>query len=96
MIAGGDADSAGAITGALTSLSAGRESIPDEWVAGLLDWPNSISRMERLADALAQDRHASVASRRPLPLFWPAVLVRNAIFIAVVVVHALRRLLPPY
>jgi hypothetical protein len=32
----------------------------------------------------------------PLPLFWPGILPRNALFTAVVLLHGLRRLLPPY
>jgi hypothetical protein len=35
-------------------------------------------------------------SALPAPLFWPALIVRNALFLALVLLHALRRLLPPY
>jgi hypothetical protein len=52
--------------------------------------------MERLADRLAADRRADVKSLAPLPLFWPGVLARNVLFLAVVLAHGLRRLLPPY
>jgi len=32
----------------------------------------------------------------PLPLWWPAVPVRNALFAAIVLATGVRRLFPPY
>ena len=32
----------------------------------------------------------------PVPLFWPGPVPRNLAFLAAVLAHALRRLLPPY
>jgi hypothetical protein len=38
-----------------------------------------------------------VATRgAPLRLWWPAIPVRNAVFTAIVLATAVRRLLPPY
>ncbi len=96
VIAGGDADSTGAIVGALAGVSGGRASIPAEWVANLAEWPRTVAWMERLADRLAADRVSAVKSRRPLPLFWPGVLLRNLLFLVVVLAHGVRRLFPPY
>lgn len=96
VIAGGDADSTGAIVGALAGVSAGRDAIPAAWVDGILEWPRSVAWMERLADRLAADRESAAKSHRPLPLFWPAILPRNVFFLAIVLAHGLRRLLPPY
>ena len=33
---------------------------------------------------------------RPLPLFWPAFVPRNLLFLAVILFHGFRRLLPPH
>lgn len=32
----------------------------------------------------------------PVPLFWPGLLLRNLIFLVIVLAHGFRRLLPPY
>jgi ADP-ribosyl-[dinitrogen reductase] hydrolase len=96
VIAGGDADSTGAIVGALAAISAGSESIPIEWVRGITEWPRSVAWMEKLASELAADRTSLEKSHRPVPLFWPALLIRNVLFLLLVLVHGLRRLLPPY
>jgi ADP-ribosyl-[dinitrogen reductase] hydrolase len=94
---GGDADSTGAIVGALAGATAGAGAIPEQWLSGIVEWPRSITWMRRLADRLAgrllADEQTSIG---PLPLFWPALPVRNLFFLAVALAHGLRRLLPPY
>jgi ADP-ribosylglycohydrolase len=89
---GGDTDTTGAITGALAGATCGASSIPIEWLTGLWEWPRSVSWMGRLAESLALP---SVDRKAPR-LFWPALAPRNALFLAVVLLHAFRRLLPPY
>ena len=96
IVAGGDADSTGAIVGALAGLSAGRQSIPREWVSGIVEWPRSVRWIEGLANRLADDCEAPVKSRRAAAMFWPGVLPRNMGFLVIVFAHGLRRLLPPY
>jgi len=90
---GGDADTVGAITGGLAGATLGSAAIPPSWMNGLCDWPWSVARMKELADqlALAEDH-----PQRGRAVFWPAVLFRNGCFTAIVIGHALRRLLPPY
>jgi ADP-ribosyl-[dinitrogen reductase] hydrolase len=88
---GGDADSTGAIVGALAGATAGAGAIPPSWLSGIVEWPRSIGWMRRLADRLDEP-----TSRGPLPLFWPALPIRNLVFLAVVLAHGFRRLLPPY
>ena len=96
---GGDADTTGAIVGAITGATVGASSIPLDWLDGILEWPRSVRWMRSLADRLA-DRFGpeGEAARpgKPLRLFWPALLLRNLIFLGVVLLHGLRRLLPPY
>jgi ADP-ribosyl-[dinitrogen reductase] hydrolase len=81
---GGDADSTGAIVGALAGASAGEAAIPPAWLA-IRDAPRSLAWIRALAGATS-----------PIRLAWPLVPVRNALFAVIVVAIGLRRLLPPY
>jgi ADP-ribosylglycohydrolase len=95
---GGDADTTGAIVGALSGATVGVGGIPPEWIAGLLEWPRSVGWMRALGVRLAEQfskedlQHGLGA----LPLFWPGLPPRNLFFLFIVLLHALRRLLPPY
>jgi ADP-ribosylglycohydrolase len=93
---GGDTDTTGAIAGALAGASVGAGNIPSEWVKGLLEWPRSVSWMYRVADRLAEQFSGAGQRVGPVPLFWPGLLPRNLLFLAVVLGHVGRRLLPPY
>lgn len=95
---GGDTDTVGAITGALVGATAGSAALPADWLAGLAEWPRSVVWMRRLAERLARRFPAAGPGETlpPEPLLWPALLPRNALFAAVVLLHGLRRLLPPY
>jgi ADP-ribosylglycohydrolase len=95
---GGDADTTGAITGALCGATAGTGRIPTEWLADLVDWPLSVRWMRALAGRLAE-QYPEVGEgqrRGPPRLFWPGLLPRNLLFLLVVLAHGFRRLLPPY
>ena len=95
---GGDTDTTAAITGALVGASVGAERIPAEWVSGMADWPRSVSWLRRLAETLATAATGAEESDtiRPLRLFWPGLIPRNLLFLTIVLIHGLRRLLPPY
>ncbi len=95
---GGDADSTGAIVGGIAGATLGASGISEEWLNGLLEWPRSVSWMRALAERLASQftEGGSPASPGPMPLFWPGLLPRNVFFLLIVLLHALRRLLPPY
>jgi ADP-ribosylglycohydrolase len=94
---GGDTDTTGAITGAVAGATVGASGIPPEWLA-LCEWPRSAAWMRSLAARLAETFSAPGAGTRPgaLPLFWLGLIPRNLLFLAVVVGHVVRRLLPPY
>ncbi len=98
VLAGGDTDTVAAITGALVGATAGPDAIPAEWLSRLAEWPRSVAWMRRLAKHLATAAGETAGARasRPLPLFWPGLLPRNVLFLIVVLLHGLRRLLPPY
>jgi ADP-ribosylglycohydrolase len=100
ILLGGDSDTTGAITGAVAGATVGASSIPPEWLA-LWEWPRSVSWMRALARRLAEtfpDAETRSSRRRPGPLrlFWPGLLPRNLLFLAAVLGHVGRRLLPPY
>lgn len=92
---GGDTDTVGAILGALSGAAVGKTGIPIEWLNGIWEWPRSIPFMEKIAAGLVHQQ----SSEKPVGgvnCFWPAIVMRNVIFIGVMMVHGLRRLAPPY
>lgn len=92
---GGDTDTTGAITGALVGARVGVTGIPQEWRDGLADWPRSLALLERVAVKLERQR-ASPPALGAVRYCWPAVPLRNLVFLGVVLAHGLRRALPPY
>jgi hypothetical protein len=99
VLLGGDTDSTAALTGALCG-AARPAGIPPAWLAGLCDYPRSAAWLATLGDRL-HERFAVAddggrAAPGPLPLKWPALAPRNALFATVVLAHGVRRLLPPY
>jgi ADP-ribosylglycohydrolase len=93
--AGGDADTTGAIVGALAGAVVGEQGIPADWVRGVIEWPRTSNTLRAIADRLAE-QGATNAPSVPVAYFWPAALLRNLVFLVVVLVHGFRRLLPPY
>ena len=106
ILLGGDADSTGAIVGGLAGATLGARGIPGAWLDGIADFPRSIAWMRRLGARLArafrgEDGSAAAGERAfggegPLGLFWPALPVRNLLFLVLALGHGFRRMLPPY
>jgi ADP-ribosylglycohydrolase len=92
---GGDTDTLAAVVGALVGTRTGKEGIPEEWLRDLWEWPRTTGWMELLGARLARSCNDQ-ASSGTLPLNWVELLLRNVLFIPVVLAHGLRRLLPPY
>jgi ADP-ribosylglycohydrolase len=92
---GGDTDTVAAVVGALVGARVGRDGIPAEWLRDLWEWPRTPAWMEQLGVKLARSCHEQ-ASAGELPLNWVELLLRNVIFIPLVLAHGFRRLLPPY
>lgn len=92
---GGDTDTMAAMLGAIVGAGVGRAGIPGKWLDDLIEWPRTVSWMETLAVKAA---HASQLGKRsaahPLPI--AGLALRNAVFFVLVLVHGVRRLLPPY
>jgi ADP-ribosyl-[dinitrogen reductase] hydrolase len=92
---GGDTDTTAAIVGGIVRSAVGKEGIPQAWLEGLWEWPRSVAWMEQLAKQVTEARGECTTSRPP-GLAFPGLLIRNLLFLAVVLLHGFRRLLPPY
>ena len=92
---GGDTDTTAAIAGAIIGAGVGRSGIPVELLSGLWEWPRSVSWMKRLAVQLAEVVESG-ERQRPHGVVIPTLLLRNLLFLTVVLVHGFRRLAPPY
>jgi ADP-ribosylglycohydrolase len=83
--AGGDTDTVGFVAGSIAGAEGGPDRLVTDWLANLRDWPIHVGFIERIA--------AGNKSRIPN---WPISLSRNMVFLAIVLTHGFRRLLPPY
>ena len=92
---GGDTDTIAAIVGGIVGASVGRAGIPEEWLSTLFEWPRSVSWMERLGVQLTVAMQSD-STVRPIRLSALGLLVRNLLFLTVVLYHGFRRLAPPY
>ena len=92
---GGDTDTVGAILGGILGARLGPTGIPEAWVGALFDWPRSISLIQKIAERLA-NQMVSAIPLGPVHYFWPGIIARNFVFLAIVLAHGLRRLAPPY
>lgn len=91
---GGDADTTAAIVGGIVGAAVGKQGIPADWLDRLWEWPRTVAWMERLGEQLAVS--FGTAGQCPVGLPVWGVLPRNLVFLGVVLLHGLRRLLPPY
>lgn len=92
---GGDTDSTAAIVGGIVGAAVGRKGIPPEWLESLVEWPRTVVWMAQLGGQLAATRVQGMKAK-PLGLPLAGLLLRNLMFLMVVLAHGLRRLLPPY
>lgn len=92
---GGDADTTAAIVGGIVGATTGPSGIPDSWLQNVIEWPRSVRWMRQLSSQLAQARR-SKEPMKAISINYGAVLLRNILFLFVVLFHGFRRLLPPY
>jgi len=92
---GGDTDTTAAITGAIVGAGVGRAGVPAHRLEDLWDWPRGVEWIARAARAAAEAAHSGTR-RRALYLSPPRLVMRNLVFLAVVLAHGFRRLGPPY
>jgi ADP-ribosyl-[dinitrogen reductase] hydrolase len=97
VLLGGDTDTTAAIVGGLVGATAGVAAIPVEWVSGIVEWPRSVGWMRKLASQLDVAAGGGESLEPGGGLAWAfGMIVRNVIFLIVVLLHGFRRLLPPY
>lgn len=92
---GGDADTTAAIVGGIVGAAVGKPGIPAEWLTTMAEWPRSISWMERLGKQL----HTTISRHtrdNPIRLPFIPCVMRNLVFLMIVLFHGFRRLIPPY
>ena len=92
---GGDTDTVAAIAGAIIGAGVGRDGIPNEWLNTFFEWPRTISWIDNLGRRLAEVCADGVPQKAVGVPFY-AIPLRNALFAGIVLIHGLRRLLPPY
>ncbi len=92
---GGDTDTTGAIAGALAGVVVGEQGIPAGWIRGILDWPRGPKLFRAIGERLAE-HSLRRGTEGPVRYFWPGLVPRNMVFLAVVLIHGFRRLAPPY
>ncbi|MFW6106875.1 MAG: ADP-ribosylglycohydrolase family protein, partial [bacterium] len=92
---GGDADTTAAIVGGIAGAGVGKDGIPGEWLDGIWEWPRSVGWMQRLGETLADSLDGD-DSAKSLTINPIAVVLRNLLFIVVVLFHGFRRIAPPY
>jgi ADP-ribosyl-[dinitrogen reductase] hydrolase len=86
--AGGDTDTMAAIAGAVAGISVGLVGIPKDWVGRLSDAPHGTRYLQKIA--------AQLVSGQRTAMFRFGLFPRSPLFIAVILSHGVRRLLPPY
>ena len=95
ILCGGDADTTAAIVGALAGATVGVKGIPRRWLDDIRDIPRNAQLLDEVATRLAQLKRTGSSAghvRYPTLLCLP----RNMVFLATVLAHGMRRLLPPY
>jgi ADP-ribosyl-[dinitrogen reductase] hydrolase len=92
---GGDTDTVASIAGALAGVSVGDKAIPGDWIDKIRDYPCNPRSLKNLAMCLAKRQQGIDCESLKTP-FFPFLLVRNILFLFVVLIHGFRRLAPPY
>ncbi len=86
---GGDTDTVAAVAGGIAGAELEVSQFPEQWLDGLSDFPYTQTYMEKMVEALSEERRAP-------RLCWPIFPLRNVGFLLIVLSHGFRRLLPPY
>jgi len=92
---GGDTDTVAAIVGGIVAAGVGKAGIPKEWLQDLWEWPRTASWMEKLGGQLAEVSSTGEPQKAFSAPFY-GIILRNILFLLVVLAHGFRRMLPPY
>lgn len=102
---GGDTDTTAALLGGLTGAAGGIELIPSSWVQRIVEWPYSLAWFQQvlarqLSETFGPGGQATDAAKTPPRHVIadlgsvPATLVRNMLFLIIVLCHGFWRLIP--
>jgi len=86
---GGDTDTLAATVGGLVGIRAGKEQMPKEWLDKIIDYPNSVAYVQKVAAGLLNED-----TRRKFTLRFLAQPPRNLIFLGIALSHGFMRLIP--
>jgi len=92
---GGDTDTVASIAGSLSGAYLGFETLPSHFGKQIVDYPFAYSRLLPLARNLV-DPESNRYARRWIGLRWCLMPLRNIILLLVVLMHSVRRIIPPY
>ncbi|MEM7674220.1 MAG: ADP-ribosylglycohydrolase family protein [Verrucomicrobiota bacterium] len=84
---GGDTDTTGAIAGSILGASHGEDRFPKEWIFNIRDWPRSKGYLAHACDFLENGEKV-----KGIPILF--ALIRNLVFLIIVLLHGFSRLLP--
>ena len=92
---GGDTDTCAAIVGAIVGARVGEAGIPARWREQLREWPRTVPWIRALGERVST-HVGNRTNGKALGLNLLAVMLRNVVFLVVVLLHGFRRLAPPY
>lgn len=87
---GGDSDTTGAILASILGACGKHTKIPKPWVDDIIEWPRSIGLLKKVAHQLNRLKEGQEHSE--VSYFVPFILLRNLIFLIIVLAHGLMRL----
>lgn len=92
---GGDTDTAAAVVGGIVGAGIGAAGIPEPFTGRLAETPRSVAWLGEVARRLERTVESGLPGD-PVPLSITRLMIRNVVFLLLVLGHGLRRLLPPY
>ena len=92
---GGDTDTTAAILGGIIGAAVGKSGLPKPWLDNVWEWPRTVPWIEAVGQRLAEGGERP-SSQAVVPLASWGILLRNLVFLAIVISHVIRRLFPPY
>lgn len=92
---GGDTDTTAAILGGICAPQNNSADIPAEWLNNIIEYPFNKAYCKKMATRLNTCLQGQVPEKTPT-LLGPLILIRNLLFLLIVLFHGFRRLAPPY
>ena len=89
ILSGGDTDTTAAIVGSIVGASG--KTPPQSWVEGIVDYPISVQFIERNAKLLTKVMQEQKSTKAP-SIPWPIALLRNLLFLVIILIVAIFRI----